>query len=159
MAETQVRRGEFAALLAVAALLLLLLCSPWHPAAVAGTSMEPTITRNDLVMIAPVDAGDLAVGDIIAFRPQEDDMVPIAHRIVSIDGDGTIRTRCDNAAMPDPYAVRSEQVAGRIALIIPHAGAAMRVVHSTAGYAALILIPGLLIVAHEIRRMRRCERQ
>ncbi|WP_211531076.1 signal peptidase I [Methanocalculus chunghsingensis] len=149
------RKSEYAAFIATAAVIALLFCTPLNMAGVIGTSMEPTITQNDLVVIAPLAAGEPAVGDIIAFRPQEGVSVPIAHRIVSIEDDGTIRTRGDNLAATDPYHIRPDQIAGRVVLIIPYAGAAMHIVTSLAGYLALVLIPGLLLIALEIQRMRR----
>lgn len=154
MVKTQMRRREYAALLATAAVIALLFCTPLNMAGVIGTSMEPTITENDLVVIAPLAAGEPAVGDIIAFRPQQGMGVAIAHRVVSIEDDGTIRTRGDNLATTDPYHIRPEEIAGRVVLIIPYAGAAMRIVTSPAGYLAFILIPGLLLIAYEIKRSR-----
>jgi len=76
-----------------------------------GHSMHPTIRSGDALHVVPVDAADLARGDIILAR-QERGLT--AHRVVLIDG-ARIVTRGDNCAHDDP-AFTSGDVLGRIVL-------------------------------------------
>ena len=65
------------ALLAVAAPRLL----GYQSYVIYGSSMEPTIRLGSLILTEPVDAEQLQVGDIIAFRTPNE--ITVTHRIVA----------------------------------------------------------------------------
>jgi signal peptidase len=128
---------------------------------VVGHSMEPTSTPEDLLVLESVMTGELKVGDIIAFRPHkagETTSLPIAHRIVEIDPAGNFRVKGDNLAREDPYTVTPGDVLGRVAFTIPHAGTVMRVARSPVGYLILILLPAIILISDELKKIRRCGR-
>jgi signal peptidase I len=84
---------------------------------VHGTSMEPTLGENDLVLWVRADADALKVGDIIIFqhptRPYIDNVV---HRIVEVqlrDGKYMFRTRGDNSGL-DQNLVPESNVHGLV---------------------------------------------
>lgn len=124
---------------------------------VSGESMEPLITDDDLILFAKLTPEKLNVGDIIAFRPHHGDGLQgpfVAHRIVAIDEAGHITTKGDNVGFADSYDIYPSDVIGRVALILPGAGAVMRVAMSVYGYAVLVLIPSLWLIANELRHLR-----
>jgi signal peptidase len=128
---------------------------------VAGHSMEPAITAADLVVVGPVQVNELKVGDIIAFRPQNggDGKEPyVAHRIVAIDPSGDFRVKGDNLASEDRNPVEPGDVAGRVLFTIPRAGTVMRVASSPVGYLIFILLPGIVLISDELKKLRRCGR-
>lgn len=142
--------------------LFLLVCMfcpnlPFGIYAVDGSSMEPTVSDDDMLVLVHVSPKMLKTGDIIAFRPQhgkEWQGPPIAHRIVAIDEAGHITTKGDNVGSADPYDICPGDVIGRVVLVIPGAGAVIRVATSAYGYVALVLIPSLWLIANELKNLR-----
>ena len=124
---------------------------------VIGDSMDPVFVDNDLLMTVNENNQKFIIGDIIAFRPQhgEEWQGPtIAHRIVAIDEAGHITTKGDNVGFADPYDIYPADVIGRVVLVLPGAGAVMRVATSFYGYLALVLVPSLWLIINELRHLR-----
>ncbi|MFH1623151.1 MAG: signal peptidase I [Candidatus Aenigmatarchaeota archaeon] len=68
-------------------------------------------------------SGSYAVGDVIVYSVPGSD-VPIIHRIVKINADGTYQTKGDNNLQQLPYefSVREDQIHGRVVALIPKLG-------------------------------------
>jgi signal peptidase I len=75
---------------------------------VAGNSMEPHITSDDLVLLRAADRYD--VGDVIGFRDPQ--IGTVVHRIRALDGDRYI-TRGDNRDSDDPNRPFHSDVVGK----------------------------------------------
>ena len=91
---------------------------PVSPIAVATGSMEPS----DAVVVCRTDPQRLQVGEVIAYRL---DGQTVVHRIVRMQqtGEGTIlQTQGDANNAPDAAPVRTAQVIGRVAVVIPRGG-------------------------------------
>lgn len=138
---------------------------------VSGNSMEPVITEKDLIVVAlsknkGVDAEyfsenaflkGLKVGDVITYKHEVDGKtLLITHRIVEINRSGsevTIKTKGDNLSEPDDYFVRGSQIIGTVVLIIPFLGAFLRFANSFYGLILLIIIPAILLIFMEVRKI------
>ena len=86
-------------------------------------SMTPALSIGDLVVVRPVDASALHVGDIATYREQSGGLV--THRIVAVDGEGASRTytfRGDANASADPEPVPADAVQGRVWFAVPYLG-------------------------------------
>ncbi|NMR28154.1 signal peptidase I [Crystallibacter degradans] len=145
-------------LVLAAAVFLLLAVGPrvlgYQTATMLTGSMSPLINPGDVVVTAPVDVADLAVGDIITYHiPIEDHRVE-THRIVEITTDGgstAVRTKGDANNGVDPWTatLQGEQVY-RHAFTVPYLGSAIRtlrepVVLNTLMYGApVVLVIGAL---------------
>lgn len=96
---------------------------------VDGHSMEPALSRGDLVVVEDVDPDELRVGDIIAFRPRRfgDDIR--THRIIEITReDGAvvrIRTRGDGLAEADD-PITPAHLVGRVSYSVPLVGSLLQ---------------------------------
>jgi signal peptidase len=91
---------------------------------IGGGSMEPAVGLGAAIIVRPVAAADLAVGDIVTMQVGEA-RTTFTHRIVAVvdRGDGRwIRTKGDGNAEPDPTLVPAADVIGRVELVIPLAG-------------------------------------
>jgi len=75
----------------------------------------------DLAIIHGQDSYE--IGDVIVFDVAGE-TIPIIHRIIKINDDGTYMTKGDHntALFPFEYAVRKEQIEGKIIFIIPKLG-------------------------------------
>jgi signal peptidase len=122
---------------------------------VTGTSMNPGITENDIIIVVPAQA--LKVGDVITYSHEIDGKAYLfTHRIIAMDG-GTITTKGDSLSVPDYYFVRQSDVKGKLAGKIPYIGALPHIARTTSGYLLLILMPALILIIKEIQKLRRQE--
>lgn len=141
----------------IAALILLLVWSApllgFQFKTTVGTSMNPTISQGDIVVIY-TNFKDLEKGDIICFEYQmEDQEYLFLHRIIEINDH--IRTKGDNMPEIDPYLVNRSDVIGKAVLVIPKAGILMQAMHNMHGLVLLIIVPAALLIWMEIREMRK----
>ena len=91
---------------------------------ISGRSMEPTIPLGSAVVIAPVDARSLAVGDIVSLKAGPQNSL-FTHRIVAVVDrpDGRwVQTKGDANAAQDPTLVPATAIVGRTQAVIPLAG-------------------------------------
>jgi signal peptidase len=123
---------------------------------VVGTSMEPTITSSDIIVVTPVDR-DLAVGDIISYRYQFEDMQYtsiVTHRIVGLENGG-YRTKGDAYTKADVYIVAPEDVIGIMHFRIPYIGLLVQFANTAIGLVATVIAPAVIIITLEIRNILR----
>jgi hypothetical protein len=78
----------------------------------AGSSMNPTLRRPDLLEVAPYAGKPVRVGDVILFSPP-DYGGDVVHRVSRIAPQG-IRTRGDNNDKEDPYVLVPGDVMGQV---------------------------------------------
>ena len=96
------------------------------PMTVLTKSMEPTYPPGTLVIVKPVAAEDIRIGDAITYQIASGKPEVVTHRVVSIisssDGDRRFITQGDNNAVPDALAVRPVQIRGEVWYAIPWLG-------------------------------------
>ncbi len=88
---------------------------------VMSTSMEPNISRGDLAVLIN---GDAQIGDVIVFdTPSE--AIPVIHRVIKINDDGTYQTLGDNNhGMQHDWEkqIEKSQIIGKVLFVIPYLG-------------------------------------
>jgi signal peptidase I len=93
---------------------------------VTGGSMEPSIAKGALVIVAPVAPGTIAVGDVITFEHYGQ---VTTHRVVAVDATNpaspTFTTRGDANTAVDPEPVQFSGQVGLYRASIPLAGYAI----------------------------------
>lgn len=94
----------------------------WQPHVVSSGSMAPSVRVGDVLVTAPADSGPIGRGEIVTFRgPLHGDRL-VTHRVVRQNPDGTLVTRGDANADPDPAPVDPGQVAGVGRVVVPLVG-------------------------------------
>jgi len=91
---------------------------------IGGGSMAPALGLGSAIVVKPVAADELAVGDIVSLQVGPD-RTTYTHRIVAVVDrpDGRwIRTKGDANAEPDPSLVPATAVIGRVELAVPLLG-------------------------------------
>jgi signal peptidase len=114
---------------------------------VAGPSMEPAIGRGAAIIVEPVAADSLAVGDVVSIRVGPEQAI-FTHRIVRVVDrpDGLwIETRGDANAAPDPSIIPVSAVIGRVVLSVPSLGYAIVALSTAAGFGLVAGLAGLLL--------------
>ena len=144
------------ALLAVAAPRLL----GYQSYVIYGSSMEPTIKLGSLILTEPVNAEQLQVGDIIAFRTANE--VTVTHRIVAArheDGQHYFQTKGDASNGGDPTEVRLEGDVHRLAYKLPYLGYFVDFAKSPLGIIFLIALPAAALLASSFSKRSRPQRR
>ena len=138
---------------------IMLICAAVHSMPVcfltiAGHSMEPVITKADVIaVIPPTNPDELEVGDIIIYKyNMGDETVSIAHRIVAIDENG-ITTKGDSNDGDDSHIVEPSDITGTFWFKIPYLGSFIRFANTDRGYLSLILMPAMILIIIEIRKI------
>lgn len=134
-----------AVLLALALAGILAPALGWRLDVVQSGSMSPTIGVGDLVITSPCDPQDIQVGDTICFRSGG---TLVCHRVIAVDGDNqTFSTKGDANEDPDPVPVAYDDVAGKMAGNVPLLGYVVSFLRSPFGWALMILLAILILVA------------
>ncbi|MCH8920265.1 MAG: signal peptidase I [Chloroflexi bacterium] len=125
-----------------------------------GSSMEPTIRLGSLILTEPVDAEQLQVGDIIAFRTPNE--ITVTHRIVAArheDGQHYFKTKGDASNGGDPTEVRLEGSVHRLAYKLPYLGYFVDFAKSPLGMIFLIALPAAALLASSFSKRSRPQRR
>ena len=107
---------------------------------IGGGSMEPAVPLGAAVIIKPVDAGALTVGDIVSLKAGPQNTL-YTHRIVAVIDrpDGRwVQTKGDANADQDPTLVHASAIVGRTEMVIPLAGYLIVLLSIPAGVLFLI---------------------
>ena len=134
-------------------------------AIVRSSSMEPAMRAGALAVMLPIDAGDVKVGDIIAFDPpwDPDPDVTVSHRVIGVRYDEQILfdTKGDATEDSDPYYVPAQSVHGKVIFSIPYLGYAtssvIGYVRTWLGLVTLVCIPMVILVGSAIRDVNRSQ--
>jgi signal peptidase I len=97
---------------------------------VTGVSMVPTLEEGDLVVLQPVTANQVAIGDIIVYDPPcSAEGAAVIHRVVNVAANGagsSFITKGDNNGLTDQAAgiangpVTQGCIEGKVVFVIPY---------------------------------------
>lgn len=118
-------------------------------------SMSPAFNTGSIIFVKPTLAEQVAVGDIITFSSPGDAERLTTHRVVDINRGDRISfvTRGDANNVNDPNPVAAENLVGRVTGSIPLIGYLLSFVQTRQGLILLIFIPGIIIIALEVRKL------
>jgi signal peptidase len=121
---------------------------------VYGSSMSPTIPQGALMVTRAVAPSEVAVRDIIAFRPPGGTTTTVAHRVVEIElSENTVlfTTKGDAVENDDSYAVPAANLLGKVTYWIPFVGRIAHSIRTVPGFALLVLTPMVLLIIFQVR--------
>jgi signal peptidase len=135
-------------------LLTLIPTGQMHFMIVSGNSMEPTISKDDIVLVVPIDYNDIDIGDIISYKYilEEGQQIIITHRVVYFNEQG-FRTQGDAYLEQDKYTVPPEDVIGIMKLKIPYVGFLVHFARTTKGIMLMVILPAILLIIDEAKGM------
>jgi signal peptidase len=114
---------------------------------IGGGSMEPAVPLGSAVIIRPVDASELAAGDIVSLKAGPQNTL-YTHRIVAVIDrpDGRwVQTKGDANADQDPTLVHASAIVGRTEMVIPLAGYLIALLSIPAGVFFLVGLAASLL--------------
>lgn len=121
-------------------------------------SMRPSVSRGDLLLIKKSD--DIAVGDIITFKPLTGQIDSVTHRVVGIENglDGiSYLTKGDANTTTDVVPIPDERVIGVVVREIPKVGFIALALHNRVFVVLLILALLLMELTVWMSRNRHLE--
>ena len=135
----------------------------YKPLVVLGGSMEPAIKVGSVVLVRKVEPSHIKVGDIITFRvPLEAGQLVngerpiVTHRVIDVSrqkGLLTVKTEGDANENADNWKITEHDVMGQAKFYIPYFGYLSHYVRKPVGFILLVIVPGLLIMLIEIRKI------
>ena len=117
-------------------------------------SMEPSIKIGSIVMVKPMSVYN--INDVITFGPYSKIKSPITHRIVDIkvnNGNELYITKGDANDTPDMREITKRDIVGKVFFSVPFIGYAVDFARKPYGFALLIIIPALIIIYDEARKI------
>lgn len=117
-------------------------------------SMTPTIKTGSVVMVKPADI--YKIGDIITFGEMSKTKTPITHRVIemrAVEGKYLYTTKGDANNAPDQNEVNQDKVIGRVLFDIPYVGYAVAEARKPIGFTIIIVIPAVIIIYDEIKKI------
>ncbi|WP_095643610.1 signal peptidase I [Methanosarcina spelaei] len=122
---------------------------------VTGSSMEPTITSSDIIVVDTTKTQPV-VGDIVSYHHtfEENQRFIVTHRIVGVEIGG-YRTKGDAYTKADGYIVSPENVIGVMCFKIPYLGELVHFAGTSKGLLLLVIFPALTLIVQELREIIR----
>lgn len=124
----------------------------WRIDTVVSGSMEPQIPVGSVLVTRPVADGEVGIGDIVTFLSPAGEHF-ISHRVIAVEGyrEVRFRTKGDANDGADPFTVSADAVAGKVWFHVPYAGYFCSFVKTPLGFILAIIMPGLALIALELK--------
>lgn len=117
-------------------------------------SMEPAIHTGSVVVVKPSE--NYKIGDIITFGEMSKTKTPTTHRIYEIKVVGSqpvYITKGDANNAPDQKEIAGKDIIGKVLFDVPYVGYAVDTAKKPWGFAAIIIVPALLIIFDEGKKI------
>ena len=118
---------------------------------IVSESMEPTLYKNDVVVVQKSETSQLQIGDIITFKQDER---TISHRILDITeekGTTKFETKGDNNEIADPDKVDSGQVYGKVLFKIKKIGKIVEYIQNIRGFINILFFAVIVFILVSLR--------
>lgn len=120
------------------------------PMTVLTGSMSPTYPPGTLIIVKPVDAVDIHIGDSITYQIESGKPAVVTHRVVAIttatDGAVSFQTKGDANNAVDEKSVIPEQIRGKVWYALPYLGYVNTAVNGEArGWLIPLIAIGLFV--------------
>lgn len=129
---------------------------PYSALIVLSGSMEPVFSPGDIVVVRDVAPNALVAGDIVTFRSSSKRNALVTHRIIEARNGPqglSFVTKGDANEDPDTDLLQTSGVVGKYVFPVPYAGTIVQKARSKTGILLLIIVPALLIMAGEVRKL------
>ncbi|MBD3155897.1 MAG: signal peptidase I, partial [Candidatus Aenigmarchaeota archaeon] len=116
-------------------------------------SMSPTINPGDLLVVDKTDPVKIQKGDIISYTEKGEF---VTHRVVDViekNGKISFKTKGDANEESDIIRTSSSDVMGKVILTLPYTGHLVKFVRSPLGFILFIIIPAILLIVGEVRKI------
>lgn len=118
-------------------------------------SMEPNIHIKDGIIVKRMEDSQYKVGDVITFYPDDDYYrgTSITHRIIDqerVEGKLVFHTKGDNNSKADSFVVLSNEIRGKVILILPKIGYVHDFFSRPTNYFICLLTTAILYIGYQM---------
>jgi signal peptidase len=122
------------------------------PYTILTSSMQPTMPPGTLVVVRPVRADEVEIGDVVTFQLESGKAAVATHRVIAVtrdpEGEVWLHTQGDSNPAPDPVAVRQVQLKGELWYAVPELGRVNLLLDDAQRHLLVVLVAsGLLAYA------------
>lgn len=117
-------------------------------------SMEPGIRTGSVVVVKPSE--NYKIGDVITFGEISKTKTPTTHRIYEMKVQGSrpvYITKGDANNAPDQKEITGKDIIGKVLFDVPYLGYAVSAAKTPWGFAVIIIVPALLIIFDEGKKI------
>lgn len=98
------------------------------------------------------------VGDIVTYKRANSSLeTPVTHRIIAAgvvdNGNRTFTTKGDANAYQDMPDIYEREILGKVIFHLPYVGKLLEIAKTPLGFAALIIIPAVLVIMDEVKKI------
>lgn len=118
---------------------------------IVSESMEPTLEKNDVVIVKKCKPTELREGDIVTFS--QDGRV-VSHRIINMtreNGSVILTTKGDNNKIPDPDPIEEHQVYGKVLYRIKKIGKIISYIQNARGFINIAIFAIIVYILVSLR--------
>ena len=133
-----------------------------RPYTVLSGSMEPAIGTGDIVVVERISPRQARVGDVVTFSDPHRSGRLITHRVRSSRRDGRridFVTKGDANNTVERWRIPADGVISRARYRVPELGRLALLTRTPGGLVLLVLVPLLLLGAHELARIWRPQQE
>jgi signal peptidase len=115
----------------------------FHPFAVQGHSMVPSIRSGDAIITRMVEPASLHVGDVVTFSAREAQGRSFTHRVVNATRRGQtfhFETKGDASTNSEHWSIDADEQVGRLAVRLPRVGFVARLLSGPIARLGLVLL-------------------
>jgi len=144
--------GSFVVILGMTLLSNLNLLQGYRSFLVQSGSMEPSIMIGDVVITTKTRQYNQ--NDVVTFR--DNDGRTVTHRVIEIEETNyapLLVTKGDANDTKDRHKINTDQILGKVSLVIPKLGFVIAFSRTPIGLLVLVIIPGGIIAADEIKNI------
>jgi signal peptidase I len=114
-------------------------------------SMAPSMSPGDVIISNHIDPKEVHLNDVITFTYADSPKKFVTHRVVNITTSEAVmiqfQTKGDANKEPDGRWVQSQEIVGKVTLVIPYLGYVSNFAKSKLGFLTIIIIPAILIIS------------
>ncbi len=117
--------------------------------------MIPTFRPGDALLVVPVTASQLKIGDVVSYHNPRQPTEVISHRLISINQTtGWLKTAGDALQAPDP-PFPPQLILGRAMAVAPKLGLVLDALRSPTGLILAAYLPAAVLIVTEVRQLAR----
>ncbi len=126
---------------------------------IVSESMKPRLNVGDMILVRERHPRNIEIGDMVSYQGLEGDLDDkiITHQVEEIiteEGRRIFYTKGVNNILMDP-AVYEEQIYGVVEYRFIVLSVISKIIRSTAGFFLVVFIPSVIVIAFEIKSIRR----
>lgn len=127
----------------------------WKPVIVLSNSIENVISQGDIVLVKQINNENLEIGDIIAFKKNDEIIICRISGIIKADNEKKFLIKQNNSIGKNDFSIYEDEIEGLYKYRIPRIGNFIMFSKTPIGIISCIFIPLLVFIIINILQLRK----